>query len=188
VHYSGLLLGAGHCTRRFPFPESSSDHDYPRTIEACLIRYLRLWRGDRDAVAEDGEAVGHALSRVLEWFICDCLEYSPDNDIGGWWCDGVMTLDVVQTGVESFQLSGVAWIGGVDAKSYGVAPFRIDAVLDPSQDDQLARCVFRIGWRDHRGRPRLDSPQIPPYRILAEQPRTNSDWAVAIELTPGAGC
>jgi len=170
---SSVTCGAATFSDELPEP------DYKLPIETRLIKYLRVWRVDPNAVVEDGRSVESALEGVLEWFICQCLEFSPEREVRDWWSDGVIDLRITQTSDESFRLLGVTWIG-----SEGIAPFEIEAMLDSYRDDSLAKCVFRIGARDDHGRAVVFDRDMSCQRILDKRPKQNADWATAIELTP----
>lgn len=118
---------------------------------------------------------------LLEWYICDCLAYGPRN-LGGWWSDGVVYLEIRQIEADTFKLLGTTWID-----CHGIAPFEIDVELDPVADDYFAKTIFRIGMLDYDGRPKLCDRDRSPSHLLEKRPRHNREWAMAVELTPPSG-
>ncbi len=153
--------------------------DIPRlTIEARLIRELKLWDVDPAATVDDGTAVTQEIRSLLEWYICGCIPYGP-NALGGWWSDGVIHLEITKRRDGGFKLLGVTWIG-----CDGLAPFKIDVDLALDDDWYFAKTIFRIGLTDERGLPKLSDSRRNVARVLESRPRSNGDWAMAVELTP----
>jgi hypothetical protein len=129
-------------------------------------------------VLETGRSVEREIYLLLEWYICECILYGPHN-LGGWWSDGVIHLEITEYEDDHFKLLGVTWI---DCK--GIAPFEIDIELGPSDDSYFIKTIFRIGMLDHDGRPKLCDRERSPEHLLAKRPRCDHDWAMAVELTP----
>ncbi len=142
------------------------------------MKCLRTWRDNPNALIKDDRTVEQEIYGLLEWYICECIPYGPDN-LGGWWSDGVIHLEIHEPSTDEFKLIGVTWI---DCK--GVAPFDIDVVLDPKRDDYFAKCIFRIGLLDHNKQPTIYESSLSPHHVLDMRPRYNRDWAMAVELTP----
>lgn len=139
---------------------------------------MRIWRVDPNATLEDGRILLNEICGLLEFYICGCIPYGPKN-LGGWWSDGVIHLEVAEPERDRFTLLGVTWIG-----SLGLAPFEIDLELDPNDDIYFAKTVFRIGTLDNNGLPTVAERSLAPIRVLETRPRYNRDWAMAVELTP----
>ena len=152
--------------------------DYKIPIEARLVRYLKAWRDDQSSHSANGGPVEQEIRSLLEWYICECLKYGPSN-LKGWWSDGVIRLEILLTANDCFKLLGVTWID-----SQGVAPFEIDAELDPKDDSKFARTIFRIGTLDEHNQPMVFDRRIDAGHILQTRPVENPDWAMAVELTP----
>ncbi len=93
----------------------------------------------------EGRPLFQEMRGLLEFYICGCIPYGPKN-LGGWWSDGVIHLEISEAAPDSFTLLGVTWID-----SLGISPFEIDLKLDPHDDVYFARTVFRIGMLDHYG-------------------------------------
>ncbi len=127
-------------------------------------------------VVADNRTVVQELRDLLEWYICECIPYGPDN-LGGWWSDGVIHLDIENPTMDRFRLLGVTWID-----CHGIAPFEIDVELDPQNDTHFAKTVFRIGMLDDQRRPLVCNRNLLPTRVLENRPRYNRDWAMAVEL------
>jgi hypothetical protein len=120
------------------------------------------------------------ICSLVEWYICECIQYGPAK-IGGWWSDGIVHLEITEVAQNSFKLLGVTWID-----CHGVAPFEIDLELVETDDQYFAKTVVRLGTLDDRGLPKLFHRRIDPRSIVQARPRENRDWAMAVELTPPA--
>jgi hypothetical protein len=161
------------CDNDSPNPENKLP------IETRLVKCLRVWCEKHDAIISGNRTVHQEISALLEWYICECIAYSPDKRMGGWWSDGVIILQIEQTGDNAFNLLGVTYIG-----CQGIAPFDIDVVLASDSDNYFAKCLFRIGALDPEGRPMICDSRRAAARILEMRPRETRDWAMAVELTP----
>jgi hypothetical protein len=165
-------LEAFSCDNDFPTP------DYKIPIETRLVKYLRIWRDDPNSLTINGRTVEQEIRGLLEWYICECIAYGPNN-LGGWWSDGIIHLEINQTAQGIFKLLGVTWID-----CHGIAPFEIDVELNPTDDSHFAKTIFRIGMLDDRGCPKVFNRRVDAGYILEMRPRQNRDWAMAVELTP----
>jgi hypothetical protein len=152
--------------------------EYRAPIETRLVNCLRVWRDNPQAVLEDGRDVEREIYGLLEWYICECIQYGPNN-LGGWWSDGVIFLEISEPETDRLKLIGVTWID-----CHGVAPFEIDVEMGQPTDDYFAKTIFRIGMLDDQGRPEICDRDRLPSRLLEKRPRYNPDWAMAVELTP----
>jgi hypothetical protein len=141
---------------------------------------LRTWRITPEATVENGRTLIQEICGLLEFYICGCITYGQKN-LGGWWSDGVIHLEISEPERDRFTLLGVTWID-----SLGIAPFEIDLELDPNDDTYFAKTVFRLGMLDDYGRPAVCNRNLAPARVLEIRPRYNRDWAMAVELTPPA--
>ena len=157
--------------------DNATPHDRP-DIETRLLRCLRIWRDDPKVVVADNRTVVQEICGLLEWYICECIPYGPDN-LRGWWSDGVIHLEIANPITDRFKLLGVTWID-----CHGIAPFEIDVECDPQNDTHFAKTVFRIGMLDDQQRPLICHRKLLPTRVLENRPRYNRDWAMAVELTP----
>ena len=147
-------------------------------IETRLVRCLRAWRCEPRAFIDEDRTVVQEIEGLVEWYICECIPYGPDN-LGGWWSDGVIDLEIDEPATDRFKILGVTWIG-----CHGIAPFEIDVELEPKNDARFARTIFRIGMLDDHGDPKICDRNLAPQRVLEMRPRYNRDWAMAVELTP----
>ncbi len=147
-------------------------------IETRLLRCLRTWRITTNAAVENDNTLFQEIFGLLEFYICGCIAYDP-KQLGGWWSDGVIHLEIAEPEPGRFTLLGVTWIG-----SLGIAPFEIDLKLDPNDDTYFAKTVFRIGMLDKHGHPTVSNRNTAPTRVLETRPQYNRDWAMAVELTP----
>ena len=91
----------------------------------------------------------------------------------------VIHIEINRKEVGKFKLLGVTWID-----SLGIAPFEIDVEVDPSTDNFFAKTIFRIGMLDEHGRPPLSHPDCSANLLLEKRPRSDREWAMAVELTP----
>ena len=165
-----------------PLETSTFNNDDPirnerPLIETRLLHRLRDWRVDPDATLDCGRTLLEEICGLLEFYICGCIWYGPKN-LGGWWSDGVIHLEVSEPALDHFKLLGVTWID-----SLGISPFEIDLELNPNDDTYFAKTVFRIGTLDSYGRPSVCDRNLVPMRVLETRPRYNRDWAMAVELT-----
>jgi len=124
--------------------DTATPKDRP-SIESRLVRCLRLWRDDSDAVADDDRTVVQEIYGLLEFYICECIAYGPNN-LGSWWSDGVIHLEIDNPTKDQFKLLGVTWID-----CHGIAPFENDVELDAQNATRFAKTVFRIGMLDNQG-------------------------------------
>jgi hypothetical protein len=136
------------------------------------------WRFDPDATLDSGRTLFQEICGLLEFYICGCIPYGPKN-LGGWWSDGVIHLEIDEPDPGRFKLLGVTWID-----SLGISPFEIDLEVDPNDGVYFAKTVFRIGMLDSSGRPSVCNRNLAPTRLIETRPRYNRDWAMAVELTP----
>jgi len=161
------------CDNDVPIPE------YRIPVEARLLKYLRLWASDSQALTADHRPLEEELRSLFEWYICQCLRYGSLTE---WWSDGVIRLEIRQTAPQEFKLLGVTWIG-----CEGVTPLEIDVELDPARSDRFAKTIFRIGALDEEGRPKVFGRRLDAGGLVEKRPRQNADWAMAVELTPPSG-
>jgi hypothetical protein len=161
------------CNEDYPTPE------YKIPIETRLVKYLRIWSDAPHCLTANGQPVEREIGFLLPLFICECLHYDPTKRLGSWWSDGVVRLRIEQLSQAAYKLIGVTWIG-----SEGFAPFEIDVELAPEIDTHFIKCIFRIGLLDDDGRPFVCNPKLIADDILDARPRSNRDWAMAVELTP----
>jgi hypothetical protein len=159
------------------FESNNRIPDYKLPIETRLVRTLRIWQGDRQAMIDAERPIMQEICMLVEGYIGECLAFGSDA-VRGWWSDGVMCLEIQELATGCFKLYGVSWIG-----TSTVAPFEIDVDLLPENDTHFARTVFRIGTLDKDGHPTQIAGTADPRVLLRDRPRFNSDWAVAIELT-----
>lgn len=147
-------------------------------IETRLLGCLLAWRDTPpDATVDDGPTLLQEICGLLEFYICSCIHYGPDN-LGGWWSDGVIHLEITNPEPFRFKLLGVTWID-----SFGIAPFEIDLELDPNDEQYFARTIFRMGTLDKNGRPSVCNCNFASTRVIETRPRYNRDWAMAVVLT-----
>jgi len=141
-----------------------------------------LWRWkfaaptERDAIVADTK-----LALMLEfWFP---LADIPLTRKLGTWCDGITTLDISSNSHCSFSLAGVGYF-----PTY-LAPFELEFHFANRRDIDPSSIVLRLGFRN--GLMPANATGDPSTKndaaAFANRPQRNSDWAVAVELTPNGG-
>jgi hypothetical protein len=112
-----------------------------------------------------------------------CLEFwFPFSDIEftrklGVWCDGVALLEIKSLDRVSFAIAGVGYF------PIDFAPFELEFYFNKRRDLVPRSIVLRFGLLDPYGYLRLIGHHKHPSHIMGMRPTTNSDWAVAVELT-----
>ncbi|WP_145168813.1 hypothetical protein [Rubripirellula lacrimiformis] len=142
------------------------------------MRRLLDWQVEPNATVDGGRTLFQEICGLLEFYICGCIPYGPDN-VGGWWSDGVIHLEIANPTLNRFTLLGVTWID-----SLGIAPFEIDFDITRDDDTYFTKTIFRIGILDDYGNPTVCDRSLATSRVLDARPRYNRDWAMTVELTP----
>src|SRR5262245_26025121 len=94
--------------------------------------------------------------------------------------DGVGGLQFHQIGATWFRATGFTyWLGSI---ACGNAPFEVEFYYPTQESLDYERAVIRFGWLDRHGR--ITPVSIHPRLRRPNQPPKDSDWAMAIELTP----
>jgi hypothetical protein len=120
---------------------------------------------------------------LLEAFLCDSFSYYSKAAKQGWWSDGVMDLRVQRIGKAAFRVIGLTWWSDRKAMNHWVAPFETEFYFDAEGSLDFTRTVVRFGSRDKEGIIR-SSCSIHPRLRHEDRPIVDSNWAMAIELTP----
>lgn len=82
------------------------------------MRCLRKWQVAPDTIGEDNRTLFQEICGLLEFYICDCISYGPNNLVG-WWSDGVIHLEIANPEADRFTLVGVTWIDSLGIALFG---------------------------------------------------------------------
>ena len=96
----------------------------------------------------------------------------------GIWCDGVIEMSVSRINRRAFIIAGVAF------SPVRLAPFEIDFHFARRRGKEPLRTIIRFGDRDSDGEIHWHKNWTNAPTALANRPKCNRDWAVAVELTP----
>ena len=114
-------------------------------IETRLVKYLRIWRGDPNALTANGRNVGQELSSCWNGTFATVFRTARTiSAAGGPMASSIWRL--ARPRETFFKLLGVTWID-----CHGIAPFEIDVELDPADECHFAKTIFRIGMLDDQG-------------------------------------
>jgi hypothetical protein len=146
-------------------------------IEAKISDVLWQWRfanhADRFSIVKESR-----LALLLEfWF--------PFEDIIllrslGAWCDGIPMLMLEVINRTAFKMTGVGHF------PHELSPFELEFHYKNRQDRLTSKIVLRFGISNHAGGLKTFACTMLPERVLASSPRDDSDWAIAVELSPQA--
>jgi len=164
---------------------NAADCDLPGDREPLELPLVRaLWRWSAGAQS-DPDDVATAVSDVAGWmegFLCGVFAMSKTPGANSWWSDGVTDLQLSQSSPTSIEAIGATiWAGS--GPSFYLAPFECEFYFASPNDPECLRIVVRFGKLDRFGNiVRL------PYDsnaggVIASRPKTNSDWALAVELS-----
>lgn len=152
-------------------------------MAAILWRWAFLPRSERGDVSNyDPENV---LPIFLAYYFRGAFHRENSAPSSGWWCDAVYDYSIAWRERTMFRIVGVADWGGA-GRAFGgflLAPvefemhFRSVGELDP------ARVIARFGAADEFGEIRTIPLGTAIDRVLADRPKRDEDWALAIELT-----
>ena len=138
-----------------------------------------LWRWLTASPSEraDITAAGAELAMSLEYYLCgvfERVEFTRSREI---WCDGIINLSIEQLNRRAFRLTGVAY------SPTQLAPLEIEFHFDQRRNTEPNRVVVRFGELDSNGEIRWHAQDRFAGTIVANRPRRDRDWAVAVELT-----
>jgi hypothetical protein len=170
----------------FVFSYSSDDTDLPipEPSDQRLARLLWLWRRDQQSVLEDGRDVQKHIAGLLEWFLCDAFTYYSQGAKQGWWSDGVTDLQLASLSETEIRAIGCTWWGAKNFNEQWIAPFEIDFYFPTVESIDFTRTVVRFGRVDRDGEIMRTASYLHPRLRNGDRNLKNSDWAMAIELTP----
>ena len=154
--------------------------------ETHIARLLWAWSCDLEAVVEDddGRRIDQHLAFLLEWFLCDALKHSSAGARGGWWSDGVISLQIKRLTPTSFRMTGTTFWAAGKGRNDWVAPFDVEFSFPAIDSVEWTGIIVRFGWLGHDGEIVQSIGCIHPRERWPDKVIRDSEWAMAIELTP----
>lgn len=152
---------------------ADSTHPNNNTIESQISLILWRWKF-ADLHARDDLIAESRMAMLIEfWFPFTEIEYTMRR---GTWCDGIPLFHITEIDRTTFQIAGVGYF------PHQLAPFELDFHFLHRRDATPQAIILRLG---HILRERDQScvRNKHPQLIFDSRPRSNSDWAVAVELT-----
>jgi hypothetical protein len=95
----------------------------------------------------------------------------------GIWCDGVLQLSIARLHRLGLAISGVCYC------PHELAPFELEFHFERRRDLVPLRTVLRFGDLGHGRNGAMHTSAKNAVVIVANRPKRNQDWAVAVELT-----
>jgi len=128
-----------------------------------------LWRWAFADGLERAKIVGHGSDflTMLEFYLGGLLCQSPAARKRGWWCDGVLAVEITRRRRHSFRLAGRAYLTATE-----VGPFEMELYFARRRATAPTRVVLRCG--PSGGGERLRPPR-------------DDEWTIAVEFTPEDG-
>lgn len=146
-------------------------------LETKIATELWRWAFLSDEERARWAANAREFEECLEFYLCSLFETVEFTRSRGIWCDGVMNLVMTRPSRLSFLIAGAAWAPNE------VRPFELEFYFSKRRSLTPIRTVLRFGFGNSTGSGRhrrcLDAEGI-----VANRPRRNPDWAVAVELRP----
>ena len=155
-------------------------------IDRRIARLLWLWASDPERVMKDGWNVQQHIAGLLEPFLCEAFTYHSEGARQGWWSDGVMDVRIEQIGSSGFRTIGLTWWAERNVGAQWIGPFEVEYYFDVEDSLEFTRTIVRFGWKDKNGNMRSSCSLHPRLRKDRRQVK-DSDWVLAIELTPPKG-
>ena len=153
----------------FTIPNQPDDN----SIEPKIAAFLWRW-STADAAGRNSIATSPDLGSLLEyWFPFSDIEFTRKRNI---WCDGILLVEITELNFRSFCIAGVGYFPQV------LELFEIEFHFENQRDPVPRSCVLRFGLPDGQGELQPLGHKHPGY-IIGLRPKTNSEWAVAVELT-----
>ena len=146
------------------------DNSLETQIATVLWRWKFAEPDERESILTDSK-----FASMLEfWFPFSDIEFTRQRGI---WCDGVPLLEIKELNRVSFLIFGVGYF------PHDFTPFELEFQFNSRRDVKPNSIVLRFGLLDHNGSLRLIGHHKHPSHIMELRPKTNSEWAVAVELT-----
>ncbi len=113
----------------------------------------------------------------LEFYLCGAFHLIAFTRSRGIWCDGVIELSIEKLNRRAFRIAGAAF--GPNE----LTAFEIEFHYAVRRGRNPLRTIIRFGFAGPDGEIRQPKEKDAP-RIVANRPRRDHEWAVAVELTP----
>lgn len=147
-----------------------NDNSLETQIATVLWRWKFAEHVERDFILSDSK-----FGSMLEfWFPFSEIEFTRKRGI---WCDGVPLLEIKELNRVSFLIAGVGYF------PHDFTPFELEFHFNSRRELRSDSIILRFGLLDHNGDLRLIGHHKHPSHIMTLRPKTNSEWAVAVELT-----
>jgi hypothetical protein len=160
---------------RITFAERDQRSDaLEQEIAAGLWRWAFLSPDAREELAANRSD----LSLAIEYYLGGVFQVIDFTRFRGIWCDGVLELCVEKITRCSFMVTGISFSPSL------LAPFEIEFHFSRRRDTDPVRTIIRFGDRDTDGEIYWHRNSANAATIVANRPKRNRDWAVAVELTP----
>lgn len=150
----------------------------PDPIETAIARELWRWAFLPPQARSEVTAAGSELSLMLEFYLCGAFQLVDFTRSRGIWCDGVIELSIHRINRRAFVIYGVAY------SPTNLAPFEMELHFSRRRDHDPLRTIIRFGELDPVGEIQWHTNEKHVATIVANRPRSDPDWAVAVELTP----
>ncbi|MDB5334389.1 MAG: hypothetical protein JWN70_8 [Planctomycetaceae bacterium] len=120
------------------------------------------------------------LAGSLEYYLCGLFDIIPQTQAKGWWCDGVVDLEIAKLNRTTFRIIGGAYL--MQSNSCWIALFELEFYFEMQRGVAPRQVIFRI-------RPDLN-PNDSQFQwsrvetLRANRPPRDRDWAIAVTITP----
>lgn len=114
---------------------------------------------------------------MLEYYLCGAfhlVEFTRYRDI---WCDGVVEISIEKLNRCAFRVSAAAYC------PQRLAPVEIEFHFAQRRALQPTHSIVRFGKLDAEGEIAWYSNKNHASSIVANRPRRDADWAIAVQLT-----
>ena len=145
-----------------------------RAVEAQIAAELWRWQFAKSDARDSILCNSEFLLMFEFWFPFSEIEFTLKRKI---WCDGVLHLEVQELNPVSFLIAGI----GCFPRS--ISPFEIEFHFTRIRDETPAFTVLRFGQLDEKGGLRTFGHHTNYLSVMDLRPKTNLEWAVAVELT-----
>ncbi len=154
----------------FAVPIQPNNNSLESLIATILWRWKFAAPDERDSVLADSE-----LATIIEfWFPFSDIEFTRKRGV---WCDGVPILEIRPIDRVSFKITGVGHF------PHDFSPFELEFHFINRRDVIPRSVILRFGLLTPSGDLRLIGYNKHSSHVMNLRPKTNSEWAVAVELT-----
>lgn len=158
--------------------ENTTPHSDP--LEQRISAELWRWAFSDAAARDEMISQQKQFAGDLEFYICGLLDIIPQAQAPGLWCDGVIDLEITKLNRTTFRIIGAAYLTRNNA--CWLAAFELEFYFEKRRDGVAQKLIFRIhpvcapNDSQHRHDRRTE--------LLANRPRQDRDWAIAVTITP----